>query len=203
MPCFASWPRRRTPPIPRSSSRPRPSRSATTSGVSFAPRVTAGSRDTASGRSRTCFATSKSCPRMTSRPICTARAEWSECSNVKSRTCSANRPRHSCRAGSWRSRSRSGFTPTGADRHVVAFHPTCHLEMHEDKAYQRLHGLVGLTVGDARGLHDPRRPRGSEGAAGGSAHRAPAARDRRPVAGVGRPRRAGRPCPRPRCRRSP
>ena len=29
-------------------------------------------------------------------------------------------------------------------RHVVAFHPTCHLEMHEDKAYQRLHGLVGL-----------------------------------------------------------
>ena len=28
-------------------------------------------------------------------------------------------------------------------RHVVAFHPTCHLEMHEDKAYQRLHGLVG------------------------------------------------------------
>jgi threonine aldolase len=38
------------------------------------------------------------------------------------------------------------------DRRVVAFHPTCHLEMHEDKAYQRLHGLVGLTVGDARGL---------------------------------------------------
>jgi threonine aldolase len=25
----------------------------------------------------------------------------------------------------------------------VAFHPTCHLELHEDKAYQRLHGLVG------------------------------------------------------------
>jgi len=35
---------------------------------------------------------------------------------------------------------------------VVAFHPTCHLELHEDKAYQRLHGLVGLTVGDSREL---------------------------------------------------
>ncbi len=37
-------------------------------------------------------------------------------------------------------------------RHVVAFHPTCHLELHEDKAYQRLHGLVGRTCGDAREL---------------------------------------------------
>ena len=35
---------------------------------------------------------------------------------------------------------------------VVAFHPTCHLELHEDKAYQRLHGLVGVTVGNARTL---------------------------------------------------
>lgn len=35
---------------------------------------------------------------------------------------------------------------------TVAFHPTCHLELHEDKGYQRLHGLVGLTIGDARGL---------------------------------------------------
>ena len=37
-------------------------------------------------------------------------------------------------------------------RHVVAFHPTSHLELHEDKAYQRLHGLVGRTVGSAREL---------------------------------------------------
>src|SRR4029453_13217289 len=37
-------------------------------------------------------------------------------------------------------------------RHVVAFHPTSHLELHEDKAYQRLHGLVGRTVGNAREL---------------------------------------------------
>ena len=37
-------------------------------------------------------------------------------------------------------------------RHVVAFHPTCHLELHEDKAYQRVHGLVGRTLGDGREL---------------------------------------------------
>src|SRR6185503_6820882 len=35
---------------------------------------------------------------------------------------------------------------------AVAFHPTCHLEIHEDKAYQRLHDLVGVTVGNARTL---------------------------------------------------
>ena len=35
---------------------------------------------------------------------------------------------------------------------VVAFHPTCHLELHEDKAYQRIHGLLGLNVGDPRTL---------------------------------------------------
>jgi threonine aldolase len=35
---------------------------------------------------------------------------------------------------------------------VVAFHPTCHLELHEDKAYQRLHGLIGLNVGNSREL---------------------------------------------------
>src|SRR3954471_2410076 len=35
---------------------------------------------------------------------------------------------------------------------VVAFHPTCHLELHEDKAYQRLHGLVGLTIGSRKAL---------------------------------------------------
>ena len=37
-------------------------------------------------------------------------------------------------------------------RRVVAFHPTCHLELHEDKAYQRLHGLVGRPLGGGRGL---------------------------------------------------
>ena len=38
------------------------------------------------------------------------------------------------------------------NRRVVAFHPTCHLELHEDQAYQRLHGLFGRPVGDPRGL---------------------------------------------------
>jgi threonine aldolase len=37
-------------------------------------------------------------------------------------------------------------------RNVVAFHPTSHLELHEDKAYQRLHGLVGRHLGDGREL---------------------------------------------------
>jgi threonine aldolase len=31
---------------------------------------------------------------------------------------------------------------------TVAFHPTCHLELHEEKGYERLHGLHGLLVGD-------------------------------------------------------
>jgi len=35
---------------------------------------------------------------------------------------------------------------------VVAWHPTCHLELHEDKAYQRLHNLVGVNVGNPRTL---------------------------------------------------
>jgi threonine aldolase len=34
----------------------------------------------------------------------------------------------------------------------VGFHPTCHLELHEDKAYQRLHSLIGVPTGDARTL---------------------------------------------------
>ena len=29
----------------------------------------------------------------------------------------------------------------------VAFHPTCHLEIHEQKGYQLLHGLHGVLVG--------------------------------------------------------
>jgi threonine aldolase len=35
---------------------------------------------------------------------------------------------------------------------TVAFHPTCHLELHEDKGYQRLHGLHGKLVGDPNRL---------------------------------------------------
>lgn len=33
-----------------------------------------------------------------------------------------------------------------------AFHPTSHLELHEDKAYQRIHGLIGVPAGDGRTL---------------------------------------------------
>ena len=31
---------------------------------------------------------------------------------------------------------------------TVAFHPTCHLEIHEERAYERLHGLRARLVGD-------------------------------------------------------
>jgi threonine aldolase len=34
----------------------------------------------------------------------------------------------------------------------VAFHPTCHLELHEQKGYQLLHGLHGRLVGDPNRL---------------------------------------------------
>jgi threonine aldolase len=33
------------------------------------------------------------------------------------------------------------------NRRTVIFHPMCHLEQHEERAYQRLHGLVGRTAG--------------------------------------------------------
>ena len=35
---------------------------------------------------------------------------------------------------------------------TVAFHPTCHLELHEEKGYRRLHGLDGKLVGDPNRL---------------------------------------------------
>lgn len=35
---------------------------------------------------------------------------------------------------------------------TVAFHPTCHLELHEDRAYSRVQGLAAQLVGDPRGL---------------------------------------------------
>lgn len=34
-------------------------------------------------------------------------------------------------------------------RHTVGFHPTCHLELHERKGYELLHGLSGRLIGDA------------------------------------------------------
>jgi threonine aldolase len=35
---------------------------------------------------------------------------------------------------------------------TVAFHQTCHLELHEEKGYERLHGLHGKLVGDPNRL---------------------------------------------------
>jgi threonine aldolase len=37
-------------------------------------------------------------------------------------------------------------------RRTVAFHPTCHLELHEEKAYEQLHGLQAVLAGDAERL---------------------------------------------------
>lgn len=34
------------------------------------------------------------------------------------------------------------------NRHVIVFHPMCHLARHEDQAFQRLHGLVGRPAGE-------------------------------------------------------
>ncbi len=34
------------------------------------------------------------------------------------------------------------------NRRTVIFHPMCHLEQHEEQAYQRLHGLIGRPAGD-------------------------------------------------------
>ncbi len=37
-------------------------------------------------------------------------------------------------------------------RRAVGFHPTCHLELHERKGYELLHGLSGRLIGDANRL---------------------------------------------------
>jgi len=37
-------------------------------------------------------------------------------------------------------------------RRTIVFHPMCHLEQHEEGAYQRLHGLIGRKAGDENRL---------------------------------------------------
>lgn len=37
-------------------------------------------------------------------------------------------------------------------RRTVLHHPACHLDRHEDRAYERLHGLVGRAIGDRNAL---------------------------------------------------
>ena len=36
----------------------------------------------------------------------------------------------------------------GRQRRTVVYHPLCHLDRHEDRAFQRLHGLTGRPAGD-------------------------------------------------------
>jgi threonine aldolase len=38
---------------------------------------------------------------------------------------------------------------------TIAFHPTCHLELHEERGYERLHGLHATLVGDPNSLVTP------------------------------------------------
>jgi threonine aldolase len=51
-----------------------------------------------------------------------------------------------------------------AGRPAVAFHPSCHVETHEERGYQALHGLLAVLLGsrerlietaDVEGLHEP------------------------------------------------
>src|SRR3954468_1696248 len=37
-------------------------------------------------------------------------------------------------------------------RRSIAFHPTCHLELHEESGYRLLHGLHGVLVGNRHQL---------------------------------------------------
>ena len=50
------------------------------------------------------------------------------------------------------------------NRRTIIFHPMCHLEQHEEQAYQRLHGLVGrpagqrdrlITIDDLKAIAEP------------------------------------------------
>ena len=60
----------------------------------------------------------------------------------------ARRPRRCYRAARWRNRSPCGFTAIGVGPVRVAFHPTCHLELHEHGGYAHLHGLKAELIGD-------------------------------------------------------
>ena len=81
-----------------------------------------------------------------------------------------------------------------ARRHArtCAMHPTSHLELHEERAYARLHRLRRRAARPARAPDARGRPGGVPRAARGAAGRAARARDRRPAAGVGRAGRARR-----------
>ena len=72
-------------------------------------------------------------------------------------------------------------------RSTVVFHPESHLDRHEGRALERLHGLVGRPVGDREPPARAGRPhRGGRGA-GRARARAAAAGSRRAAAGLGGP----------------
>jgi len=50
------------------------------------------------------------------------------------------------------SRSRCASTPIDRTTPPRCFHPLCHLEIHEQKGYQLLHGLHGVLVGSPQRL---------------------------------------------------
>ena len=74
-------------------------------------------------------------------------------------------------------------------RKAVAFHPHCHLDVHEERGYAVLHGLHAVLLGSRDRLFTLADLEQVARAARRGARRAPAARPRRAVAVVGRARR--------------
>ena len=75
-------------------------------------------------------------------------------------------------------------------RSTVAFHPQCHLEVHEERGYERLHRLHARLVGDRNRLIALEDLDGDRGAARRAPARASAAQPRRSASCVGRSRGA-------------
>ncbi len=92
---------------------------------------------------------------------------------------SARRLRSSCRAGRWRSRSRFASGAIAAGSRTVAFHPTCHLEIHEEHAYDAVARARPKARRRPAPPHHARRPRGDPRARGCAAPRASTTRARR------------------------
>ncbi len=77
------------------------------------------------------------------------------------------------------------------NRKGVVFHPKCHLDVREERAYERLHGLVAVTCGPANEPLTSDATRHRRRAGRGGADRTTPARPRRHAARVGRARRPG------------
>ena len=68
---------------------------------------------------------------------------------------------------------------------TVGFHPTCHLEIHEQKTYQALHGLTGRLIGNPHQVITLDDVKAVHVAIGRTIAGAAAARNRRAVAQLG------------------